>query len=172
MYLYKFLFSYIIFVLLIGCISHTKPDSKKIFKDGVNILYGEISRDDLFSEYPAWQDNYVDYEPDSAIIMSLSVPQPDVTIEVFMGTWCSDSRREVPRFFKTVDKSKFINNSQIRIWAVDRHKILESGLTEKRGIISVSTFILFRNDIEIGRIVEQPENENIETDILSILEGL
>ncbi len=171
MHRYKSLFICIILSLFLGCISYNKPNSKKVFKDGVNILYGEITRDDLFSEYPAWLDNYLDYEPDSTIIDSLSVPYPDLKVEIFLGTWCSDSRREVPRFFKTVDESKFVENNQIKLWAVDRSKSLESGLTDERGIISVSTFILYRNETEIGRIIERPENDNIETDLLSIIEG-
>ena len=168
---YKLLVLVLLPALLVGCISYTKQNSKKVFKDGVNILYGQITRDDLFSEYPAWYENYVDYVPDSTIVNTLSVPKPDLKIEIFMGTWCSDSRREVPRFFKTVDKSKFVQNNQIKIWAVDRNKSLDSGLTEERGITIVSTFILYRNDKEIGRIIEQPENENIEMDILLIIKG-
>ena len=168
---YKSLLFAVLPALLIGCISYTKADSKKVFKDGVNMLYGQITPDDLFSEYPAWYDNYVDYVPDSTIITSLSVPHPNLKIEIFMGTWCSDSRREVPRFFKTVDESKFVQNNQINIWAVDRGKSLDSGLTDERGITIVSTFILYRNDKEIGRIIESPESENIETDLLTIIKG-
>ena len=168
---YKYLICFLIIVLLIGCISYTKPNSKKVFKDGVNMLYGEITRDDLFSEYPAWLDNYVDYQPDSSVIASLSTPHPDLKVEIFLGTWCSDSRREVPRFFKTVDESKFIQNNQIILWAVDRNKSLESGLTDQKGIETVSTFILYRQDSEIGRIIEMPENENIEADLLQIIQG-
>jgi hypothetical protein len=135
------------------------------------MLYGEISRDDLFSEYPVWLDKYNDYQPDTTVIKALSSPQPDLRIEIFLGTWCSDSRREVPRFFKTVDASNFVKNDQIKLWAVDRDKALESRLTEKRGIVSVSTFIFYRNDSEVGRIIEMPENENIEADILQIIQG-
>jgi hypothetical protein len=135
------------------------------------MLYGEITRDDLFSEFPAWQDKYDDYEPDSTVIAALSLPQPDMKVEIFLGTWCSDSRREVPRFFKAVDQSKFLQNHQIKLWAVDRDKSLESGLAEKRGIVSVSTFIFYKNDNEIGRIIEMPDHENIEADLLQITQG-
>jgi len=171
MLLYRYLACFFIIVLLIGCISYTKPNSKKVFKDGVNMLYGEITRDDLFSEYPAWLDNYEDYQPDSLVIASLSTPHSDIEVEIFLGTWCSDSRREVPRFFKAVDESKFINMNQIKLWAVDRDKSLDSGLTDQREIESISTFIVYRNDTEIGRIVEMPDNENIEADLLQIIQG-
>jgi hypothetical protein len=168
---YKNLFISSVCILLFACISYTKPDSKKVFRDGVNMLYGEITRDELFSEYPAWLDRYTDYQPDTTIIQAMSSPHPDLRVEIFLGTWCSDSRREVPRFFKTVDASNFIENDQIALWAVDRDKSLDSGLTSKRGIVSVSTFIIYRNDSEIGRIIEMPDNENIEADILQIIQG-
>jgi hypothetical protein len=167
----KYLSLLLVLTLSFGCISYTKPNSKKVFRDGVNMLYGEITRNDLFSEYPAWQENYDDYQPDSTIIASLSTPHSELKIEIFLGTWCSDSRREVPRFFKTVDLSKIVSMNQIKLWAVDRDKSLDSGLTNEREIVSVSTFIVYRNDNEIGRIIEQPDNENIETDLLFIIQG-
>lgn len=166
---YNLNFLPLVLVLMMGCIPYTKENSKKVFRDGVNMLYGEITPEDLFSEYPTWRDYYVSYEPDSIVISSLSAPHPDLKIEVFMGTWCSDSRREIPRFFKTIDLSNCVNDDQIRMWAVDLDKSLDSGLTEERNIISVSTFIFYRDNQEIGRIIEQPDHENIETDILSII---
>ena len=171
MSLFKIFTCFVLIVVFLGCISHTKSNSKKIFKDGVNMLYGEISREDLFSEYPAWEENYEDYQPDSLVIKSIPSPNPNLKVEIFLGTWCSDSRREVPRFFKIVDESKFVDKQRVKIWAVDRDKSLDSDLTEKRKIVSVSTFIFYRNNTEIGRIVEMPENENIESDILMIVQG-
>jgi hypothetical protein len=168
---YKYTSIFLILALIYGCIAYTKPDSKKVFKDGVNMLYGEITREDLFSEYPEWLDNYRDYHPDGSVVLALSERHPDLKVEIFLGTWCSDSRREVPKFFKIVDESGFIENHQIKLWAVDRDKSLDSGLTERREIVSVSTFIFYRNNFEIGRIIEMPENENIETDILNIIQG-
>ena len=154
-----------------GPISCGKPISKKVFEDGVDMLLGEITRDDLFLEFPDWYENYSEYKPDSTIINALSEPHPDLNIEIFMGTWCSDSRREVPRFFKTLDESNFADNDQIRLWAVDKNKSLESGLTEEKNILNVATFIFYRNEKEIGRIIEQTDHGNIESDILSIIKG-
>ena len=171
MHRYNLSFFLLALILITGCIPYTKQNSKKVFRDGVNMLYGEITPEDLFSEYPTWRDDYMRYEPDSTIISELSSAHPDLKIEVFMGTWCSDSRREIPRFFKTIDLSKCVQKDQIKMWAVDRDKSLESGLTDEREIVSVSTFIFYRNDNEIGRIIEQPDHENLETDILSIVKG-
>jgi len=171
MHRYKFLFFFLVLILITGCIPYSKHNSKKVFRDGVNMLYGEITPEDLFSEYPAWREDYMRYEPDSTVISGLSVTHPDLKIEVFMGTWCSDSRREIPRFFKIIDVSNCVNGDRIKMWAVDRDKSLDSGLTAERNIESVSTFIFYRNEKEIGRIIEQPEHENIETDILSIIMG-
>ena len=54
------------------------------------------------------------------------------------------------------------------MWAVDRDKSLDSDLTDQREIFSVSTFIFYRNDVEIGRIIERPDYDYIEIDILNI----
>ena len=48
----------------------------------------------------------------------------DIKITIVMATWCSDSRREVPRFYKILDKLKF-NLSNITLINVDRKKTAE-----------------------------------------------
>src|SRR5450759_3111650 len=72
---------------------------------------------------------------------------------VIGGTWCGDTKRELPKFFKTVSLSH-IPESNIELYGVDRSKKSNDGLTEKYGITRVPTFILFSDGKEIGRIVE------------------
>ena len=128
---------------------------------------GLITRDSLFLQFPEWQKNMVSYEPDTMLIDSLGKDH-DIDVEIFFGTWCSDSRREVPRFFKILDESGFVQPQRVKLWAVDRSKKLKSGLTDKRNIEFVATFIFFQDDKEIGRIVEQPDM-SLEGDILKII---
>lgn len=142
-----------------------------MFRNGVNMLYGQITREDLFNEFPSWKSKYDDYNPDKNIIGSLPERQKDLKVEIYLGTWCGDSKREVPRFFKITDQSHFIDQKNISIWAVDRSKSLDSGLTEKKNIELVATFIFLKNEIEIGRIIESPINDLLEEDILAIMRG-
>ena len=89
-------------------------------------------------------------------------------ITVVFGTWCSDSRREVPRFLKLADNIG-IGQENIKLLAVDSKKT--GGDVDITGlkIEKVPTFIFYKGDKEIGRIVETPKI-NIETDLLNILQ--
>ncbi len=86
---------------------------------------------------------------------------------VFLGTWCGDSRREVPRFLKVADRCG-IDSSRIRLYGLDRTKKSSDGLTDQYHIERVATFIFLRNGAEVGRVTEKP-NATIEADMLSIL---
>ena len=88
-----------------------------------------------------------------------------------MGTWCNDSEREVPRFLKIVDESKFILPDNIKLWAVDRNKSLASGITQEKSITRVATFIFLVDNEEIGRIIESPKSGRLEEDIRAIVNG-
>jgi thiol-disulfide isomerase/thioredoxin len=133
------------------------------------MLYGEITRQELFDEYPNWKENYDDYRPDTAYIDTLSQEYTFISVEIFLGTWCGDSRREVPRFLKIADNSNFISADSVRFFAVDRNKKLDSGRAKKRNIKRVATFIFFHQGREFGRIVERPSGGSLEEDIVNIM---
>lgn len=40
------------------------------------------------------------YKPDPEIIAKLNTIQDSVLVDVFMGMWCHDSKREIPAFLK------------------------------------------------------------------------
>ena len=92
---------------------------------------------------------------------------PELEVVIILGTWCSDSRREVPRFIKITD---FMNlkSTQIEVVAVDRNKEADKIPIVKMNIEFVPTFIFYYEGEEIGRIIESPK-ETLEKDILSIL---
>ena len=167
--LYPYLLSGLIFA---GCLASRSTNSNKVFRTGVNMLYGDISRQELFEEYPNWKERYDDYVPDALYMDSLSQKYPAVSIEIFLGTWCGDSRREVPRFLRITDASNIVAADSIRIWAVDRDKHLESGLAREKNIERVATFVFLKQGKEIGRITERPVGDSLEEDILEIMHKL
>ena len=86
---------------------------------------------------------------------------------VFYGTWCGDSRREVPHFLKIADRCG-IESSRIRFYGLDRSKKSSDGLTDQYQIEKVPTFIFLKNGSEVGRITEKPQ-ASLEADMLAIL---
>jgi len=90
-----------------------------------------------------------------------------------LGTWCGDSKKQVPRILKVLEQAEF-PNERLEIIALDRRpgRYKKSPTGEEKGlnIIKVPTLIFFKNGIEINRIVERPI-ASLEEDILTILNG-
>jgi len=93
----------------------------------------------------------------------------DVHVLVFLGTWCSDSKRDVSRFLRIADETG-MHAADYTLYALDRKKLSRDGLEQTYTIERVPTFIFLREKKEIGRVVESPRT-TLEGDILQILAG-
>jgi hypothetical protein len=76
----------------------------------------------------------------------------------------------VPQFLKILDLSEF-EQIKLKIINVDRKKKSPTHEEKNKNIEFVPTFILNRDGIEIGRIVEFPII-TLESDLLNILLGI
>lgn len=138
-------------------------------------LLGVCTRDSLLT--PAYKDwlepNYTDYLPDKDLVLKLKKAlTAEITIEVFFGTWCGDSKREVPRFFKIMDAANF-SAQKIKLIAVgtgEAYKQSPGAETMGKGIYRVATFIVYKQGVELGRITEHPVY-TLEEDLYKILTG-
>lgn len=111
---------------------------------------------------------YEEYQPIPDVIEKLgSVKNDDLSIVTVLGIWCPDSRREVPRFMKIIDLMKFPGEKMTFI-GVDNEKVSPLGDYDKLGIERVPTFIVYKNKIELGRIIENPI-ASLEQDLLDII---
>lgn len=97
------------------------------------------------------------------------ISREDLSVKIVLGTWCPDSRREVPRFMRIMESWDFPREN-ITFIGVDNAKLSPVAEYESLNIERVPTFILYRNNIEIGRIIEVPET-SLEQDMLNILTG-
>lgn len=119
--------------------------------------------------YSEWYvPGYDNYKPDPQVISSLTAALKEVKIKVFMGTWCEDSQLQVPRFFKVLNDAGY-NLTSVSVVAVDRDKVEPKSSLQGYNIDYVPTFIIFKNNAELGRIVESPD-ESLEVDLLKILQ--
>jgi thiol-disulfide isomerase/thioredoxin len=136
---------------------------------GKPILIGLCDRSAFADSSFAWWFNsgYDSYSADSATIKKFYNKLEGAEITIVMGSWCSDSRREVPRLFKILDKVNF-NQNRVTLYCVDRGKKEPSGRVEKLSIKLVPTIIVYRNETELGRITESPE-VSLEKDLLKII---
>lgn len=139
----------------------------------VPFLVGQITEEGLSTRtYKNWfLPNLKNYETNTALISALKDKLSEYKILLFMGTWCGDSKREVPRFLKILKQVNFpIKN--LKIIAVDKrkgqYKKSPQGEEWALDIRRVPTFIFYENGKEINRIVESPIN-TLEEDIMTII---
>ena len=86
-----------------------------------------------------------------------------------MGTWCEESQKDLPAFFKIIDQTSF-DKQKIKMIAMSEEKTTPSKLEKGQEIYNIPTFIFKKNGTEINRIVEFPV-ETLEKDMYKILSG-
>ena len=143
-------------------------------KTGKPMLLGKITIEELQQEpFNEWYQMELNgYEVDTELTSAISDPG-QYSYEVFLGTWCGDSRREVPRMEKIFSEMG-IDMSSVLIVTLDRDKISSSGEQEGKDIRYVPTLIVSKDNQEIGRIVESPSSETatLESDLFEISLGI
>jgi hypothetical protein len=88
---------------------------------------------------------------------------------VFFGTWCGDSLREIPRLLRALEEVPEPYPFTIRWIGVDRTKVA-AGYTDGAAIELVPTFVVRRDGLEIGRVVESAPR-GIERELADLLSG-
>lgn len=164
------LFSVIV-IILASC-GASKEINKTVFSTNLerNILLGKVNRQGLKSEVfvEYFHRYYADYKLDTVILNKINKASfKNLEIKLVMATWCGDSQREVPRFYKIIDFLKFPER-KIQVISVDRSKKAKGFNLKSINIERVPTFIFYENNIETGRIIESPI-ESLEKDMLKIL---
>ena len=164
----------IIITLFISAFTYSQDLHQEITtEDGHQFLLGPINSDLLQQPpYGDWYDtNYTSYETSAKLTNEIKEKINKHQVLIFLGTWCGDSKREVPRFLKIMDLAE-VPAERIKIVAVDRREpnVKKSPTGEQWGlqIKRVPTFIFLKDGKEVNRIVESPI-ESLESDILRIL---
>ncbi|MGZ5281660.1 MAG: thioredoxin family protein [Bacteroidia bacterium] len=116
---------------------------------------------------------YKIYQPDVNAIDKLRKENKNLSFVVFGGSWCSDTKKALPKFYKVVEESG-ISANKIALYGVDRDRnSLEKNAGKRQSkfyhIDHVPTFIVFYNGKEIGRLNEKT-NKTIEEDIVEMVE--
>ncbi len=138
------------------------------------ILYGAITKDNLtISPYDKWfTAGYDAYKPNAETVAQLRKQSlKDYSIQIFLGTWCGDSKREVPRFMKLRNEIGIPANNIKIITVGDGDSLYKQSPEHEEkglGIFRVPAFIIYKNGVEVNRITEYPVN-SLEKDVLNII---
>ena len=130
-------------------------------------LLGPLSKEEILENFPDWQVEVASYVPDPEVIEKLQSIPSEIKIEIFLGTWCPDTKRNVSAYFKIMDMvdNPFIMTSYI---GIPRDNDSRKPFIEGKNIMKVPTFIILINDEEKGRIIENP-TKSVEEDVLDII---
>lgn len=145
---------------------------KSVDTEGKPMLLGEHHVKELKQKpFKEWfKKNYNEYSPNDTVVAELKDVLNGYSITVFLGSWCGDSKREVPRLLKTLDAAAF-PKSNIHLVFVDDHDSVykQSPQHEEKGryIYRVPAIILEKGGEEKGRIVERPV-QSLEKDLVKI----
>jgi thiol-disulfide isomerase/thioredoxin len=119
--------------------------------------------------YAAWfNSQYNNYVVDAGLIKQLPA---GFRAEIFMGTWCGDSKREVPRMLKMLEQASV----PVTLYTVSNHdsayKQTPGSEAAQAAILRVPTLIIYdAAEKETGRIIESPV-QTLEKDLLTITGG-
>ena len=156
---------------IVNCFAQQKRFNQKVYDEkskneimiGYCTLQG-ISDTGFLSAYLKEYDNFITKKELRSQMYSLL---DGISVTIVMGTWCSDSREQVPRFFRMFNDLEH-SFADPTIICVDRDKKAGDVSLEGLNILKVPTFIVYYKGKELGRIVETPKT-TMDQDFLNIL---
>jgi thiol-disulfide isomerase/thioredoxin len=115
-----------------------------------------------------WESAVEAYIPEKDFVKSLKrffKRHKEYSIIVFYSSWCGDSKKHMPHFVKLMQSAKIKN---VEYTALNRKKALPEQDISDFNIERVPTFIVFKADKEVGRIIETPK-VSLEADLFNII---
>ncbi len=141
------------------------------------VLLGELDWQQL-GALDGWAAERDGYAPDPVAVERLASAAGRYRVVTVLGTWCSDSRREVPRLVKVLDTVPEGSFEHTMI-GVDRTRRMEddafaAAAGVERTVDRVATIVVFDADgNELGRVVETAEAplETLLVEFIAPVEG-
>jgi hypothetical protein len=135
-----------------------------------DVMLGPLTREQVEEAYPLYVQAEAEAAIDSEAARELVSVPPGASLVVYFGTWCSDSRRELGRFWRALDEIADEKGFKVEYVGVDRAKAEPAPLLDGVDLHHVPTFVVRREAVEVGRVVEKSPH-GIERDLADLLCG-
>jgi cyclophilin family peptidyl-prolyl cis-trans isomerase len=134
------------------------------------VWYGTLSAERIDTGIAGWRAEREGYAPNEKWLALLRTAKLRYGLTVAMGTWCSDSREQIPRL-QAVLKALGSHSpfDPPRLVGLDRSKSVDAGLYPFGAVDLVPTIVVTAGGSEVGRIVETPKSGRIEEDLVRIV---
>jgi thiol-disulfide isomerase/thioredoxin len=123
---------------------------------------GLISETQLLNDFSGFSKGYQAFSITEEERELIAQWPKTLIIDVYFGTWCHDSEREVPKLLKILKANKGITPKLI---ALDYQKEDPQQLAKENHIKYTPTIVIYRDESkkeELGRIIERPSKSLIE----------
>lgn len=156
-----------------SCRSSKSPSFKEHnfnYKYVDEVLTGEIPLSlirNSDTNYGWFSKNYNKYKVKEEVISDIKSAITEIEFNVYLGIWCGDTKRMLPKFVKILDFLEY-DLTRVRFIALDKQKKSLNKIDSSLEITHVPTIIIVRNGNEINRIVEN-HVVSLESDIKNIL---
>lgn len=160
--------NFILFLLLIVYSCKVMAQNDEILKDKEKIHLTDFKRQNLNNqqEYPWFEPAYDAYHPDLNLLRPLFAIKSQISVLIFGGSWCDDTKTLLPIFYTVADAIS-IDSSSIRLIGVDRDKKSADGSEKGMDVQKVPCFIFYNEGKEIGRIIESV-HKSMEEDMVTL----
>ena len=115
--------------------------------------------------------NYNNSQIDSSYSIAISKAFKNKRMEIFAGTWCGESKADLPKMLKIL-KAANIDSTQIKLIFLNntaaQYKQSPGHEEAGKNIVRTPTYIIYNAQKEMGRIIDSPV-ETFEKDLLKIL---
>ena len=158
------------FIIGFGLLTSAQKGYEVSIDSSGKMLKGVITRDILENDtaFHWFHDNQSGFTPDAETVAILKAKGSTLRFVVFGGTWCDDTQNLLPKFFLLMDAAG-IGNDQLTIIAVDRKKKSTNHLPEEMHLTNTPTFVVLKQDKELGRVVEYGKSGQWEKEIGEIV---
>ncbi len=125
------------------------------------VLLDRLSWEDV-AGLEGWEFERETYEPDPQWVDQLISAAGQYRVIVVLGTWCSDSGREVPRLQRVVEEVGGTDFELVLVGVDRTRRVFVDGLSETLGVGTVvervpTIVVVDETGAELGRIVETAE---------------
>ncbi|WP_448211359.1 thioredoxin family protein [Colwellia sp. MEBiC06753] len=132
-----------------------------------SIAVGDINQTQLLAEYPSFLAEFSSFQETPEQIAMVEQFPNNLTLDIYFGTWCHDSQREVPRLLKALAHNQKV---AVNLVALDGHKQEPLGREKIADIKYTPTIVVKIDGREVGRIIERPATDLI-TDITQFIKS-
>ena len=138
---------------------------------GIDILYGYCTREALENNGDGWFKAEYDSYTVKTETFNFELPEKFDSVQVFMGTWESNSRREVPRFCKIFDLEYF-KDIPVTFICLDSKITVDVLNVDDYYVQFLPAIVFYKKGEELCRFLEQPRTESMESDIMDLMERM